>query len=141
MAEMIFKDMIYKNKKRYKMTCSSRATSYEETGNDIYPDAKKELLDHNITIEKHSAKRISKEDYNKFDYIIVMEKRNIKDLISIIGEDIDNKVHLLMEYTDNTVDIEDPWYIGKFFYVKVLKIKGCNGLFSYIDNLGDKDEI
>ena len=38
MAEMIFKNLIYKNNKRYMLMCTSRATSIEELGNDIYPD-------------------------------------------------------------------------------------------------------
>ena len=44
MAEMIFKDMIFKNNKRYMFSCSSRATSMEEIGNDMYPKAKKEII-------------------------------------------------------------------------------------------------
>lgn len=141
MAEMIFKDLIYKNKKRYKMVCSSRATSYEEIGNDIYPEAKEVLINHGITIERHQAKRITKDDYSNYDYIIVMEERNKKDVINIIGEDIDNKIHLLMEYADSFKEIEDPWYSGRFEYVYSLINEGCIGLFKFIDNLGDKDEV
>ena len=37
MAEMIFKDLIYKNNKRFLFNCNSKATSIEEIGNDIYP--------------------------------------------------------------------------------------------------------
>ena len=141
MAEFIFKDMIYKNKRRYKMMCSSRATSYEEIGNDIYPDARKVLEKNSVNIEKHSAKRINKEDYDKYDFIIAMEDKNIKDILNIIGHDKDNKVHKILEYTDNSQDIEDPWYTGRFDYVYDLINKGCIGLFNYIDSLGDKDEI
>ena len=141
MAEMIFKDLIYKNNKRYKMSCSSRATSYEEIGNDIYPDAKEVLINHDITIEKHKAKRITKEDYSKYDYIIVMEERNKKDVLGVIGSDSEGKIHLLMEYANTFKEIEDPWYSGRFEYVYSLINEGCIGLFEFIDNLGDKDEI
>ena len=141
MAEMIFKDMIIKNNKRYMISCASRATSYEEIGNDMYPDAKEVLRKNDVFIEKHSAKRITKDDYNQYDYIIVMEERNKRDVINIIGEDIDNKIHLLMEYTDNYQEIEDPWYTGRFDYVFKLINEGCIDLFKYINSLGDKDEI
>ena len=36
--------LIIKNNKRYMMSCVSRATSMEELGNDIYPQAKRKLL-------------------------------------------------------------------------------------------------
>ena len=35
-----------------------------------------------------------------------MEERNRRDLLRIIGEDTDNKIHLLMEFTNNKKDIE-----------------------------------
>ena len=124
MAEMIFKDLIYKNNKRYKMYCTSRATSFEETGNDIYPEAKKALLNHNITIEKHSAKTFTKDEYSKYNYIIVMEDRNKDDLLKIVGEDYDNKI---IKLTNN--NIEDPWYTGNFEKVYNQIEKGCLELF------------
>lgn len=140
MAEMIFKDLIYNNNKRYMFNCLSRATSIEELGNDIYPEAKKILEKNNIKIERHSAKNFQKEDYEKFDYIIVMEEKNKKDLLRII-DDYDNKIHLLMEYTNNKKDIEDPWYTGNFEKVFNEINEGCNGLFNYLINKGDNNEI
>ncbi len=123
------------------MSCSSRSTSYEEIGSDIYPDAKKVLMNNNIKIERHCAKRFTIDDYNSTDFIIVMEDRNKRDLLNIIGDDKDNKIHKMLEFTDNNIDIEDPWYTGRFDYVYSLIEKGCNGLFYYIENLGDKDEV
>ena len=141
MAEMIFKDLIIKNNKRYMMSCVSRATSMEELGNDIYLQAKRKLLQMGITCEAHRATQITKYDYNKFDYIIVMEERNKRDLLRIIGDDPDNKVHLLMEYTNNLKDIADPWYTGDFDTAYDEINEGCIGLYNYLVSLGDKNEI
>ena len=44
MAEMIFKNLIYNNSKRYMFTCASRATSMEELGNSMYPQAINKLF-------------------------------------------------------------------------------------------------
>lgn len=141
MAEMIFKDIIYKNNKRYMFSCVSRATSVEELGNDIYPSAKSKLLDKGITCESHKAIQIKKEDYKIYDYIIVMEERNKRDVMRIVGEDKDNKIHLLMEYTNNIKDIRDPWYTGDFDIAYNDINEGCIGLYNYLVNLGDKDEV
>ena len=139
MAEFIFKDMIYENNKRYKMNCASRATSFEEIGNDMYPDAKEVLAKNNVKIERHKAKRFAKEEYDDYDLIIVMEEKNKRDLLSIIGDDVDNKVHKLREFVKDNKDIEDPWYTGRFELVYEEIVEGCEGLFNYIGNLGDLD--
>ena len=141
MAEMIFKDLIIKNNKRYMMSCVSRATSIEEIGNDIYPQAKRKLVQMGVTCESHRATQVTKSDYDKYDYIIVMEERNKRDLLRIIDEDKDNKIHLLLEYTDNIKDIDDPWYSGDFDTAFNEINEGCIGLFDYLVNLGDNNEI
>ena len=141
MAEMIFKDLIIKNNKRYKLSCVSRATSMEELGNPIYPKAKRKLEQMGVTCETHRATQITKSDYDKYDYIIVMEERNRRDLLRIIGEDKDNKIHLLMEYTKRLKDIRDPWYSGDFDTAYNEINEGCIGLYNYLMNLGDNDEI
>lgn len=141
MAEMIFKDLIYKNNKRFKFTCASRSTSIEELGNDIYPDAKKKLLEKGISIERHQAKQLTKSDYDKYDYIIVMEERNVKDVLRIIDEDNLNKVHLLLEYTKHPHDIKDPWYTGDFDTSYDEIYEGCVALYNYLLTKENQDEI
>ena len=141
MAEMIFKDLIYKNNKRYMISCTSRSTSFEEIGNDIYPNAKEVLVKNDIKIEKHKAKRFTKEDYINSDFIIVMEDKNKKDLLNIIDNDKDNKIYKLLDFTEKPDNIEDPWYTGRFDYVYEQIYNGCTSLFDYIKNLGDKNEI
>ena len=113
MAEMIFKDLIYKNNKRYLFNCISRATSIEEIGNNMYPKAIDILKKYNINIESHKATQLTKEDYKKNNLIIAFEDRNIRDINNIVGEDTDNKIHLLGEYLDNR-QIVDPWYTDDF---------------------------
>ena len=132
MAEMIFKDLIYKNNKKYMFNCDSKATSMEEFGNGIYPKAKKVLEDHNVTIEKHYASMVKKEDYDKYNYIICMDNMNYNQLISIFNGDKDNKIKMLMSFTNNDEEIEDPWYTNRFEKVYDQINKGCNGLFNYL---------
>ena len=141
MAEMIFKDLIYTNSKRYLMNCESMATSMEELGNDIYPKAKKKLQEMGINVEKHIARQFKKNDYNNYDLIIVFEERNKRDIINIIGEDVDNKIHLILEYADNLRDIADPWYTDDFDIAFDEINEGCQGLFNYLVEMGSKDEI
>lgn len=141
MAEMIFKDLVYKNNKRYKFSCVSRATSVEELGNEMYPKAKKKLEEMGIVTERHCATLMKKEEYASYDYILVMEERNRRDLLQIIGEDMEHKIHLLLEYTDCVKDIEDPWYTDDFDTAYEEIYQGCLGLFHFLLEKEDTREI
>ena len=105
MAEFIMKNKV--NQKDYLI--ESRATSYEEQGNDIYPPAKKKLDEEHITYNRHYATRLEKEDYDKFDVFYCMEESNISNCIRIFGSDKDNKIKKLLPR-----DIADPWYTNNF---------------------------
>lgn len=108
MAEFIMKDKVNKLGISDKYIIESRATSYEEVGNDMYPPAKRMLEEKGIPYTKHYAKRLEESDYDKFDLFVCMEESNIRN-VSYIFDDPDNKVIKLLDR-----DIADPWYTGNF---------------------------
>lgn len=105
MAEFIMK----KKAKKTDYIIESRATSYEEQGNDMYLPAKKKLIEEGIPFTKHSATRLEKDDYDKFDVFYCMEDSNINNVLRIFGSDKENKVKKLLPR-----DIADPWYTRNF---------------------------
>lgn len=127
MAEFILKDMVNKKGLNDEFYIDSAATSNwnELDGAGIYGDAKKMLREMNIPFTEHLSRQISKEDYDKFDYILAMEEKNIPDIIRIVGEDKDNKVFKLLDFTSNTRDIADPWYTGDFITTYYDLVYGC----------------
>ena len=129
MAEMIFKDIVIQNNKKFLFYCESKATSMEEYGNDIYPKAKTVLEEHNVTIERHMSTRVAREDYHKFEYIICMDQKNYHALYNLFGGDPDHKIRLLMSFTGKEDEIEDPWYTDRFEEVYQMINKGCRALF------------
>lgn len=108
MAEFIMKDKVNKLGISDKFHIESRATSYEEEGNDMYPKAKRMLDEKGIPYTRHYAKRLEESDYSKFDYFICMEDDNVRN-VSYIFEDKDKKVRKLLDK-----NISDPWYTGNF---------------------------
>ena len=121
MAEFIMKDKVNKLGISDKYLIESRATSYEEDGNDMYPLAKKMLREKNISFTKHRSTRLEIEDLEKFDYFICMEEANIYNTKRIIGDS--PKIIKLLDR-----DISDPWYTGEF-------LSTYNDLVEGIDNL------
>ena len=100
----------------------SRATSYEEIGNDIYPPMKRELLKNNISFDRHYATRIDYKDYESSDYIFYMDDENRYMLERMFPNS--NKIYPIYKYSKNIFEIEDPWYTGRFDLV-VSQIKQC----------------
>ena len=58
MAEFIMKDKVKKLGLEKYFYITSRATSYEEEGNDIYPPAKEMLDKMGISYDRHFSKRL-----------------------------------------------------------------------------------
>lgn len=88
----------------------SAATSTEEIGNHIYKSAQEVLKRHNITnFSNKIARQVNKSDYDKFDYLVIMDEENRRGLMRIIDNDPNNKVIKLLDR-----DIEDPWYTRDF---------------------------
>ena len=108
MAEFIMKNKINYLNKEYRI--ESRATSYEEEGNDMHEGAKEILRLNNIPFTKHKAKRLELEDYENFDYFICMDDSNVRNAINIFKYDNKNKVIKL-----NKDNVKDPWYTGNFY--------------------------
>lgn len=114
MAEFLFQDMLIKKRLDQEFYIASAATSREEIGNGVYPPAKKKLSSLGIDCSQKTARQVTKKDYNDFDYLLVMESYNTKNLMRILEDDPQKKVYRLLDFADHPRDIADPWYSGNF---------------------------
>lgn len=133
MAEFILKDMTRKRGIDDKFYIVSSATSSEEIGNDVHYGTVRKLNSVGIKVEHRKAIKLKKADYEKYDYIIGMEERNIQSILEIIGNDKDKKVSKLLDFTENSRDIADPWYTGNFDKTYEDIVEGCE---AFLKNLG-----
>ena len=108
MAEFIMKHLAPS------LEVASAAVSTEETGNDMYPPAKRILTAKGIPFTRRAARQMTRSDYAYYDYIICMDRSNLRWLSYIIGEDTERKVSLLMHWAGKERDVADPWYTGDF---------------------------
>lgn len=131
MAEFIFKDIVNKKGISNDFLIESAATSTEEIGNTMYVGARKKLQEKGIDFTEHIARQIKKEDYEKYDYIIGMENSNINNIIRIVGQDKNNKICRLLDFTKNPKDIADPWYSGNFDITYEEIQIGCKAFLEY----------
>ncbi|MBP1542447.1 MAG: low molecular weight phosphotyrosine protein phosphatase, partial [Prevotella sp.] len=114
MAEFVMKYLVDKAGVTEQFYIESAATSTEEIGNGVYPPARRKLAEHGISCHGKTARQLTRADYDRFDLIIGMDDRNIRNMMRICGGDPDNKIHMLMEYTGSHREVADPWYTGDF---------------------------
>ena len=98
MAEFIFKHMVDEAGHAADFEIASAAVSTEETGNDMYPPAKRMLVSQNIPFTRRQARQITRADYAYYDHIVCMDQSNLRWMQHIIGEDSQHKVSLLMTW-------------------------------------------
>ena len=138
MAEFIFKHIIAQNETKNQYYISSSATSTEEIwngiGNPVYPPAREELAKHGIGCDGKRAVQLQKSDYDKYDLFVGMDSTNIRNMYRILGNDPDNKIHKLMDYTGRGGDVADPWYSDRFDITYRDVYEGCLALLEALEN-------
>lgn len=132
MAEFVMKKTVAENGLADEFRINSSATSTEEIGNGIHRGTKAKLTEMNIPFTSHHAVQITKDDYKNYDYIIAMDSMNLRNLQRIVGFDSENKIHRLLEFTNYSRDVADPWYTGNFDVTYTDIDNGCRALLEYI---------
>ena len=132
MAEYVLKDMVKKEGIEENFYIDSAATSTEEIGNPVHYGTRNKLHEMKIECGNHVARRITKEDYKTFDYIIGMEERNITNIKRIMGADRENKIFKLLDFSERPRDIADPWYTGNFDKTYEDIVEGLKGFLDYL---------
>lgn len=114
MAEFVMKDMVKKAGIENNVEIISRATNRDEIGNDTHHGTKNKLKELNIPFTKRKAQQITRAEYEEYDYIIIMDENNRRNLMKIIKEDDQNKVIKGLTLVNEDRDVRDPWYTGNF---------------------------
>ncbi len=132
MAEFIFKDLVNKSGLAHRFEIASSAVSFEEIGNPVYPPAKQMLESHGISCAGKRAVHFEMDDYLTYDYILVMDQSNLRNILRITNGQNDGRIKLLMSYTGRETSVSDPWYSGDFTTAYNDILQGCTALLEYI---------
>ena len=133
MAHYVMQDLINKAGLSNQVYIDSAATSTEEIGNGVHYGTRQKLREVGVPCGDHRAVQVTKRDYDKYDYLIVMDSHNVRNLMRIIGSDPEGKVHMLLDFAGrNGQSIADPWYTGNFDETYEDVIEGCRGLLEHL---------
>ena len=130
MAEFVMKDLVAKAGRSGEFEIASAATSREELGNSVYPPARRKLAEHGIACAGKTARQMTRRDYEYYDYLICMDRNNLRNMRPFVGNDPDGKVSMLMSHTNRPGDVADPWYTGDFEATWRDVLEGCTALLA-----------
>ena len=132
MAEFVLKKMVAERGIAKEFHIESAATSSEELGNPVYPPARKKLAEHGITCGEKRARRMTKRDYEDFDFLIGMDEENRYYMTRIAGGDPDRRIVCLLDYTEHPREVADPWYTRNFDATWRDVNEGCEAFLAYL---------
>ncbi len=128
MAEFIMKDLVKREGLEDRFHIASAATSTEEIGNPVYPQARRKLTEHGISCAGKTARQLAVADYDRYDFLVGMDQANLRNMRRICGGDPEGKLYLLMEFAGRSGDVADPWYTRDFDTAWSDIEEGCRGL-------------
>lgn len=132
LAEFVMKDLTERQGLAGKFQIASAATSREELGNDIHPGTRRVLEREGTPFSSRQARQITKSDYEAYDYIIAMDRANLRNLERLLGGDPEGKFFLFLEFAGEHRDIADPWYTGNFDETYRDIKQGCTALLEFL---------
>ena len=132
MAEFYMKHIVNKAGLTDSIYIESAATSREEIGNDTHYGTKQKLDEMDIPYTRRKARQVTMYDYRNFDYLIIMDENNARNLRLIIDDDVDHKVYKAMALVGESRDVKDPWYTGNFDETYDDISRSCDALLELI---------
>lgn len=121
LAEGILKSKIDSNN----VFVDSAGTGHWHIGKKPDPRSIEVAKKHQLDITDQRARQFSKQDFDDFDYIFVMDNSNKKDVLSIARNDSDKeKIHLILNeiFPNENMDVPDPYYGGSEGFQNVYRM-------------------
>lgn len=132
MAEFVMKEYVRKAELEDQVHIESAAMHRDEIGSDTHYGTKDVLDAHGIPYTPRAARLATKEDYERFDFIVGMDRYNMRDMRRLYRNDPEGKLSLLMDWVGASRDVADPWYTGDFDVTFSDVDAGCLALTEHV---------
>ncbi|MBQ6876724.1 MAG: low molecular weight phosphotyrosine protein phosphatase [Lachnospiraceae bacterium] len=131
MCQSVFTHLIEKNHLTHLFTVASAATHRDEIGRSPHWGTVQKLREEGIPVIPHRAVQMTREDYDRYDYLIGMDTANIRNMNRIAGGDPEKKIYKLLSFIGSDRDVADPWYTDDFEATYRDVSRGCEALLRF----------
>jgi len=131
MAEAVFGAAVASAGLDGKIAADSAGTGHWHLHEPPHPGTRAVLEEHGIVYD-HRARLVTRDDLQRFDYIVAMDSDNLAD-VRALGH-ARGDVSLLLDHAGDGAprDVPDPYYTGRFEEVYDLVERGVAGLLRRI---------
>ncbi|WP_033838547.1 low molecular weight protein-tyrosine-phosphatase [Mesorhizobium loti] len=120
LAEGVFRTVLAERGRD--MLLDSAATSGWEVGSAPDPRSIAIALHHGIDISGQRARKVTPQDFSRFDLILGMDRSNVADL-KALGPAERDRVQLFLEFAHGQArDVPDPYYDGPEAFAEVYRM-------------------
>lgn len=131
MAELILKKMVKERGIASSFEIASCGTFSYDEGTPIHDSAVRALRAHGVEGD-HTARKITRDDVEQSDYLLVMDENNYRDVVEFAGGDGTGKVFLLLSFTPRGGAVADPWFTHDFEKAYSDIEEGCRCFLEFV---------
>ncbi|MRX26818.1 low molecular weight protein-tyrosine-phosphatase [Kangiella sp. HZ709] len=124
-AEGVFKSLVTDAGLSNQVFVDSAGTSAHHVNEAPDPRSQQEAKRHGYDLSRIRSRKVTPNDYEKFDLIIAMDESNLNNLKSFKSNAYDSKLKLfLKDFAPllNIHDVPDPYYGGAKGFTKVVEL-------------------
>jgi protein-tyrosine phosphatase len=135
-AQGVFEHLVQSQGLAGRILVDSAGTHAYHVGNP--PDRRSQAAaqDRGLDLSGQRARKIEVLDFERFDYILAMDRSNLQDLQQLIESPQHERLHLFMQFATrwNTDEVPDPYYGGNSGFERVLDMveDAAEGLLEHI---------
>ena len=134
-AEGVFRHMVKQINAEDEIQIDSAGTHAYHVGNPPDTRAQEAARKRNIDLSGQRARRVSKDDFAEFDYVIAMDESNKDDLLAICPPEYQDRIHLFLDFAEcEECEVPDPYYgQGRGFEIVLNLVEdAASGLLKHI---------
>jgi protein-tyrosine phosphatase len=135
-AEGVFRKMVQDQGLEQKILIDSAGTHSYHVGSPPDNRAQAAARDRGVDLSQLRGRQFTVQDFADFDYIMVMDKSNQRDVLSLRDSEQGGTVKLFLEYAEKAdiQEVPDPYYGGNRGFEHVLDLieDASSGLLSHI---------
>lgn len=137
-AEGVFAKLIKDKRVEQHFFIDSAGTHAYHVGAPPDARAQKAASERGVQISHLRGRKVNQEDFQQFDYLLVMDDDNYANLMTICPDEYKSKVKYLLDYAPQlkTREVPDPYYGGKrgFEYVLDMIEAASTGFLTHVQN-------
>lgn len=133
MAEAVLRHKIDEQELSHKILVDSAGTGDWHIGKEPHEGTRRILDQNMISYANMAARLVSSEDFQKFDYIVCMDKSNGENVRKVPGGE-EAKLLFFMDLLpeEELREVPDPYFTGDFEQVYDLINAGCDVLLEMV---------